>query len=67
MSKVPAELYIERPSIHNDIKWSWEVYQPDSHGGVWESGSHWHKETAERDARAALREVHRQQGLLEDL
>jgi len=63
MSITPAELYMEKPSIHNDLKYCWVVYQPDVSGQPsYESGSHWHKETAERDARAALWEIHRQQG-----
>lgn len=64
MVTVPAEVIMEKPSIHNDLKWSWEVYQPDGHGS-WIYGSHWDKEKAASDARAALRHIHRQQGIEE--
>lgn len=62
MSECPAEIVMERPSIHNDIRWCWAVCQPDAAWGEHKSGSHWDKAAALADAITALKIVHRKQG-----
>lgn len=63
---IPAEVIMEKPNLDNNLNWCWTVYQPNIPGQPeYVSGKHWDKEKAAAAARAALRVIHRQQGIIE--
>lgn len=59
--EVPAEIVMERPSIHNNCLWTWTICQPDAAWAQWCSGYHYDRNKAHEQAVMALKEVHKQQ------
>ena len=45
---------MDRPHPTNRFRWCWAICQPDANWGVWQSGHHYDKTQAEKDASLAL-------------
>ena len=61
---VPAEICIEKPSDHNNWRWTWAVCQPDACWGEWAAGTSADYQSALRTAQTVLYGVWVEQGVI---